>query len=546
MNHKLLSLRLLLVGLIAVNLIACDDDDDNNVTPKPDMTADQGMDQPDDVDATPDTPVDTDMPEDMSPPAAAKLQVIHASADPAAAVVDVYANGVKLLDDLAFNEGTNFFDVPSGAALKIDITAGDAADNSAPVYTVTVPGLTASTNYIAVATGLVGAAVPEAQKLRLALIPAAKIAGEAGKVSVLAFHGVADAPNVDIALDNSATPAVPDLPFGSFTKDANGNGAYLAVDPAALTFGDVALIDVRVASNDAFVAGFQTPGLTPLAGGAVVIAATGSLANNTFGLRVFTAIPGAAPTKSAGTALPQAARLQVIHNAADPAAASVDVYANTVRVLDNFAFRTASPYLTVPSGVDLTVDVAGPDSTSSANPIKSFPGINLGAGSKTVAVASGVVNPAQFDTSANDAAAVAFTLVTFAGDEGAAADKVDLRVVHGSTDAPTVGVQAATAGAPTVVVPTFSYKGVAPANSYVELPSALNAKLQITAPNSSNVLFETASAVNFAPFAGKALVALASGFLDPSKNQTGPAFSILAVLPDGTTVNLPVVPAITR
>jgi hypothetical protein len=537
--------RLLLIAALLTQLIACGDDEEKKKptpAPMPDMSEDM----------SPDQPVDTDMGEDMAPdmepdqdtdmtanPGTARLQVIHASADPAAAVVDIYANGNKLLDDLAFNDGTNFFPVPAGAELKIDITAGNAADNSAPVYTVTVPALAADTNYIAVATGLVGEQVPEAQRLRLVLIPKARTAGEAGRVSVLAFHGVADAPNVDIALDNSAMPAVPDLPFGSFTQ-SGGDAAYLAVDPTALTFGDVALIDVRAAASDAFVAGFQTPGLTPLVGGAAVIAATGSLEQGTFGLRVFLASQGDTPTKQPGSALPQAARLQVIHNAADPAAASVDVYANAVRILDNFAFRTASPYLTVPSGVDLTVDVAGPDSMSNASPIKSFPGINLAAGSKTVAVASGVVDPSKFATTVNDAAAVAFTLVTFAGDESAAADTVDVKVVHGSTDAPEVGVQAATNPDPTPVVPAFSYKGVAPAQGYAAIPSALNARLQITAPNSTNPLFQTTDPVNFAPFAGKALVALASGFLDPSKNQSGPAFAILAVLPDGTAVTIPV------
>ena len=45
------------------------------------------------------------------------------------------------------------------------------------------------------------------------------------------------------------------------------------------------------------------------------------------------------------------ARLQVIHNAADPIANEVDVYINGTLTLDNFAFRTATPFIDVPAGV---------------------------------------------------------------------------------------------------------------------------------------------------------------------------------------------------
>ena len=67
------------------------------------------------------------------------------------------------------------------------------------------------------------------------------------------------------------------------------------------------------------------------------------------------------------------ARLQVIHNAADPLASEVDVYVNGDLLLDNFAFRTATPFVTVPAGVTLNIGVAPSTSTSANDTIKNIP-----------------------------------------------------------------------------------------------------------------------------------------------------------------------------
>ena len=60
----------------------------------------------------------------------------------------------------------------------------------------------------------------------------------------------------------------------------------------------------------------------------------------------------------------QTARLQVIHNAADPGAVSVDIYLNGTLLLDNFGFRDATPYIDAPAGTPINIGVAGPNSTS--------------------------------------------------------------------------------------------------------------------------------------------------------------------------------------
>ncbi|MBV2245837.1 MAG: DUF4397 domain-containing protein, partial [Lentimicrobium sp.] len=57
------------------------------------------------------------------------------------------------------------------------------------------------------------------------------------------------------------------------------------------------------------------------------------------------------------------ARLQVIHNSADAAASVVDVWLNDQLLIDDFAFRTASPFIDAPAGVDFDVVIQPANST---------------------------------------------------------------------------------------------------------------------------------------------------------------------------------------
>ena len=95
------------------------------------------------------------------------------------------------------------------------------------------------------------------------------------------------------------------------------------------------------------------------------------------------------------------ARVQVIHNAADPAAASVDIYlmegTNELLKLDDFAFRAATPFVDAPAGVDLSVIIAAPTSTANNDGvIATIPIGQLADMGKYVVFANGVLDPTQF------------------------------------------------------------------------------------------------------------------------------------------------------
>lgn len=160
------------------------------------------------------------------------------------------------------------------------------------------------------------------------------------------------------------------------------------------------------------------------------------------------------------------AEIQIIHNAADPAADTVDVYVNGTLTLDNFAFRTATSFLPVPSGTLLDIGVAPGNSTSVNDTLKNFP-VTLMAGQRYVAVANGVLDPMNFAMNP-DAQSTAFTLFIRDNVKNVADSLtlVDFIAVHGSSDAPTVDVIARNVA---TLIDNVTYGGI---SNYLSVPPA--------------------------------------------------------------------------
>ncbi len=442
----------------------------------------------------------------------ARVQAIHNCPDPAAATVDVWINNSLLLPNFNFQDASPFIDAPTNMNFDLSICLPGQSDTTGAILTKTF-NLPANSVSVVVASGGLSETGSSAFDLR-AYVGQEEAANQgAGEVSVNVIHGAYDAPMVDIYESQVlADELVPDLSFG------DDIGAY--ADLPAADF------DLQVRTQSMVVAAQFDGDLSSLADSAVVVMATGyldpSAAVGTEPFGLMAVLPN-------GTVLPlmsQAitpARLQVIHNCAATDAASVDVWLNDgpMPLIDDFMFRTASPFINAPAGEFFDVSVALPTSTDTTGALfkKEF----ILESSKTyIVVASGTVGSGTYSP------ATAFDLVVIPDARETSSDpaEVDVMVFHGATDAPVVDVLETQVGAGTLV-DDLAY-GMS--DGYLELTPA-DYDLGVADMTGATTLFSYDA--DLSALGGSAITVLASGFVDPSMNNMGSPFGLWVATPAG-------------
>lgn len=216
----------------------------------------------------------------------------------------------------------------------------------------------------------------------------------------------------------------------------------------------------------------------------------------------------------------QTARLEVIHNSADAAAQTVDIYVNggATPFIDDFQFRTTSGFVDVPAGAVLNIGVAPGTSTGPGDIIATVPVGPLTAGEKYIAIANGIVSPTGYNP------APAFGLDIYTGGREASTSgmmNTDVLVYHGATDAPAVDVEEVGVGAG-IIINDLAYNGF---NPYLELGTA-DYILQVQEGMSNTPVAAYNAPLATLGLQGGAITVLASGFLDPSMNSNGEAFGL--------------------
>jgi hypothetical protein len=454
----------------------------------------------------------------------ARVQVLHNSADAAAAVVDIWLDDALLLDDFAFRTASPFVDAPANQEFTVAIKDQNSTSPEDPIASFNYT-LESNGRYILIANGIVSASGYEPnQPFDIYVYDMAReFAANPANVDVLVFHGSTDAPPVDVVeVAVGAGTIVDDIAY----EDFQGYLELPAVDYS---------LQLRNSAGTDVIAQYTAPFETlMLGGGAYSVVASGFLnpANNSNGpaFGLFAVLPIGGPF----VALPQedisTARVQVVHNSADAAAAVVDIWLNDDLLLDNFAFRKASPFVDAPAGEEITISIKDQNSTSPNDPIASF-NYTLDGGEKYIIVANGIVSASGYDP------VQPFNLYVFAGAKEMATEmgNTDVLVFHGATDAPTVDIVEVGVGAGTIVddLAYGNYNG-----AYLELPTA-NYSLDIRDETGSTAVANFAAPLAELGLEGQSVAVFASGFLSPDQNSNGEAFGLLAVLADGTAVMLP-------
>ena len=222
--------------------------------------------------------------------------------------------------------------------------------------------------------------------------------------------------------------------------------------------------------------------------------------------------------------------MQVIHNAADILADPVDIYLDGTLLLDDFAFRAATPFIDAPAGVEINIGVAPGNSSSAGDTLKNF-NVTLVNGDTYVAIANGVLDPNSYAANP-DGRSTAFTLFinAMARESGTSSD-VDFFVLHGSTDAPTVDVIARNVA---TLVDDAAYSDI---TGYINVPPAAYT-LDLTLADGTTLV--NSFVADLSGLGGGSAVVFASGFLTPGSNQNGEAFGLFFALADGTVGEFPV------
>jgi len=218
----------------------------------------------------------------------------------------------------------------------------------------------------------------------------------------------------------------------------------------------------------------------------------------------------------------QTANVQIIHNSPSPgtdAGPVVDIYVNGALLpqLTAVPFRAATPYLEVPAGAEINVEVKVNPSTASDPAVHTQSLGNLAADTDYVVIANGIVGSIS----------TPFTLLAGLGKQAATDPAtVELNVFHGSPDAGPVDVDVIIEKDDIELLSEFSFGNF---TGYVPLATKTHI---LNVYNDDVDIFYWA---DLSGLAGGAGVLFASGMAADS-----PGFGLYAALPDGTVVAIPV------
>lgn len=478
----------------------------------------------------------------------AYVQLIHTVADVVGVnspvildSIDVYisADGgntwTLAVPDFKFRQATPFTLLPANNnQLKAGIAPGNSTGSGDILLQYSLPPLAPNTYYVAAIAGTIDLSIPQVDVDIYYFSPArnATTGSGANDVDLLLFHGSPDAGPVSYYWADDRTQH-------AYVRDGYLSYRGYSTGYTTLPLDNILVLGDSADANIILPQGFYYPDRSdPFWGGqsAGVIFVSGYLntpdPDKQLGAHI------ALPNGTVEPLLPEdVARLQIVHNAADPALAQVDIHIGTFPNPDpiQLDFRQARFAEFVPGAVTVPIIFSARGNTTT--PLAT---VNLTlppAGRNAAVFAQGVANPSNFAPNPNNIS-TAFGLKDFTGVKGVeAAGNFAAMAFHGATDAPTVDVEIVGVG--TVSNLSYGSSSAAP----VTFPSGIARIINI------NVGSSTVASFNLSQTQAQdqvGAIIFASGFLNPANNQNGPAFGLYIVYPTGQVQPLSLASGINR
>lgn len=462
----------------------------------------------------------------------AYVQLIHAVADVVGVSspyvldsVDIYLSTdggttwTLAVPDFKFRQATPYTPVPANSTSNVaGVAPGNSTGPGNILLQYTLPTFSPGSYNVAMIAGTINFFSGTANVAIYYYQNARNTPQNSSQFEFIVFHGAADVGTVGayLAWDRplAASAYQPDFTLPQYTYSSS----YLGIAP-----DNFLVLDTNVANpNDIFPIGFEIP--SGYVGQTGVIFASGYVntpdPQKAFGVHVALAN---------GTVVPlspiEVRRLQIIHNAADPALAQVDIHVGSVGSNPiQLDFRQAIPTQFVEGSTGATIPLVF-TGRGQTTPLAT---INLAlppAGTNVAVFAQGVANPSNFAANP-DNIPTAFGLVGFTGVEGwAPSGNFKVIPFHGVTDAPAVDLYSGS----TALATNLRYKD---RGSLLTFPASAAATIEVRPAGQSTALATyTLSATQARD--GEGSIVFASGFLNPSANQNGPAFGLYVVYPNG-------------
>lgn len=454
----------------------------------------------------------------------AKIQFINNVADHIVDTVDIWLNNTRIVDNLPFRRATQMLTVDSGTHVltvakktSVDTTAQSVLYrnesfriDTAKIYVAAMAGVVDTTQFVANPNN-----IARGVEVLVSEIPSETTVSN--EIALSFMHGTPDASTLDmnvrtqkLANDIVYKQVSPSLDIATAT---NGILLFRLTSGDSTSFKGVYRLRTSTLAGKRgvlFTSGFES--------------ATGNPTNVKL-MKVFVAMAD-------GTVRELdllRAEIQVVHASADVTADSVDVYLNGTKLLDNFAFRTATPFTALNALDPYSIVVAPKNSASVVDGIYTL-NVVLDSNFNYYAIAHGLINPANYKPNPNGKN-TAFRISTYKGARKTAtiSKNVDLLYFHASTD-----MVATTARGDAQVQFLSKDDAYGDFHGY-----GVHSSIDNIATPVKNALVDTITLyqgfMNLSAYQGKAGLAVLTGFDSSSisTNQNGDTTLLIVVWPDG-------------